>query len=145
MRLRTNILNFVNSVAEIVHSNAQHWGGGQCNKNLGNAFVIIWRLGDETSLAGVAGAGRRGSRNVSAELGAGGGAARRQVAHAQTVDLRRVPDIDRQADRALIAFLKIIAELNRNKKTLDYRRDPLLTNNEQQKYAVRMSFGLHGE
>ena len=27
-----------------------HAWGGQCNKNLGNAFVIVWRIGDEETL-----------------------------------------------------------------------------------------------
>jgi len=27
-----------------------HAWSGQCNKNLGNAFVIVWRIGDETSI-----------------------------------------------------------------------------------------------
>jgi hypothetical protein len=28
-----------------------HAWSGQCNKNLGNAFVIVWRIGDESQLA----------------------------------------------------------------------------------------------
>jgi hypothetical protein len=28
-----------------------HTWSGQCNKNLGNAFVIVWRIGDEHTLA----------------------------------------------------------------------------------------------
>ena len=43
------MLTFVNTIAEIVHSNVHSWGG-QCNKNLGNAFVIVWRIGDEATL-----------------------------------------------------------------------------------------------
>ena len=43
------MLVFVNTIAEIVHSRVHDWGG-QCNKNLGNAFVIIWRIGDEITL-----------------------------------------------------------------------------------------------
>lgn len=69
------VLLFVNTIAEIVHSRVHGWGG-QCNKNLGkectvcmyvcmdgqahiihvkillqgNAFVIVWRIGDEKTL-----------------------------------------------------------------------------------------------
>ncbi len=43
------MLTFVNTIAEIVHSQVHTWGG-QCNKNLGNAFVIVWRIGDEKAL-----------------------------------------------------------------------------------------------
>jgi hypothetical protein len=28
-----------------------HAWSGQCNKNLGNAFVIVWRIGDEHTLS----------------------------------------------------------------------------------------------
>jgi hypothetical protein len=47
--MRGDILVFVNTLCEIVHSRVHTWGG-QCNKNLGNAFVIIWRIGDEATL-----------------------------------------------------------------------------------------------
>ena len=36
----------------------------------------------------------------------------------KTVDLRRVPGINVLADQALIGYLKIIAEINRNKNIL---------------------------
>jgi hypothetical protein len=48
-KLGNDVLVFVNSIAEIVHSNVHSWGG-QCNKNLGNAFVLVWRIGDEGQL-----------------------------------------------------------------------------------------------
>ena len=52
------VLVFVNTIAEIVHSRVHGWGG-QCNKNLGNAFVIIWRIGDEQTLLEVTQGDRR--------------------------------------------------------------------------------------
>lgn len=48
-RLASEVLVFVNSIAEIVHCQVHGWGG-QCNKNLGNAFVVVWRIGDEPAL-----------------------------------------------------------------------------------------------
>jgi hypothetical protein len=48
-KLGADVLTFINNIAEIVHSNVHAWGG-QCNKNLGNAFVIVWRIGDEKTL-----------------------------------------------------------------------------------------------
>jgi hypothetical protein len=49
LRLNNDVLTFINTIAEIVHSQVHSWGG-QCNKNLGNAFVIVWRIGDEETL-----------------------------------------------------------------------------------------------
>ncbi len=43
------MLTFVNTIADIVHNSTHTWGG-QCNKNLGNAFVIVWRIGDEETI-----------------------------------------------------------------------------------------------
>ena len=36
-------------MAEIVHSNVHH-RNGQCNKNLGSNFLLIWRIGEEKEL-----------------------------------------------------------------------------------------------
>jgi len=60
--LNKDIMQFVNSIAEIVHSNVTHWGG-QVNKNLGNAFVVIWRIGDEEFIMSKLGGIRSDSLN----------------------------------------------------------------------------------
>jgi len=59
------------------------------------------------------------------------------------VDLRRVPGVDVLADHALIGYLKIIAEINRNRNILKYRQEPRLTDNGHHEFKVRMGFGLH--
>jgi len=48
----------------IVYHSVHAWSG-QCNKNLGNAFVIVWRIGDEHALAEMTRGtrGRAGSDN----------------------------------------------------------------------------------
>jgi len=46
-----------------------HAWSGQCNKNLGNAFVIVWRIGDENMLSEMA----RGTRGRAGSSGGGGG------------------------------------------------------------------------
>ena len=52
------MLTFTNAIAEIVHSNVHSWRGA-CNKNLGNAFVLLWRIGDEEELLATYGGGGR--------------------------------------------------------------------------------------
>jgi class 3 adenylate cyclase len=47
------------------------------------------------------------------------------------------------SEQALIGYLKIIVEINRNQSILQYRQDPLLTNRGQDEFKVRMGFGLH--
>eukprot|EP01062_Namystynia_karyoxenos_P058737 TRINITY_DN50220_c0_g1_i1.p1 TRINITY_DN50220_c0_g1~~TRINITY_DN50220_c0_g1_i1.p1 ORF type:complete len:1305 (+),score=386.06 TRINITY_DN50220_c0_g1_i1:83-3916(+) len=43
--LRQDVMFFVNSVARIVHATV-HECGGSPNKNIGDAFLSVWRLGD---------------------------------------------------------------------------------------------------
>jgi hypothetical protein len=66
--------------------------GGQCNKNLGGSFLMTWRVPDVYT---------KGNTNV---------------------DVSRIPYIAKIADRALIGFVKVIAELNRDKRILAYRK-----------------------
>jgi class 3 adenylate cyclase len=178
LKLSNDVLIFINTIAEIVHSRVHGWHG-QCNKNLGNAFVIVWRIGDEMTLksqiegigrSSIKGRGMRGSfkasspsspdrgsmkSNFSAKEGVAafssdpsadsdqGGDGETREKRKIAIDLKRVPGVDVLADHALIGYLKIIAELNRNKAVLKYRRDPRLTDNGKNEFKVRMGFGLH--
>jgi hypothetical protein len=87
-----------------------HTWSGQCNKNLGNAFVIVWRIGDEHTLAASQQQHRLRGGSNDAPLGANSsGSIKRgasnnsngsndppeaQKKRAVTVDLRRVPGVD---------------------------------------------------
>jgi class 3 adenylate cyclase len=134
--LKSDIMTFCNSIAEIVHSSVHYWGG-QCNKNLGNAFVIIWRIGDEETLHRLSNIG--GIGKVSSSAHSINNITKRQHA----VDLKRVPGVDVLADKALVGYLKIIAEINRNDTIMQYRNEPRLTLNGEREFKVRMGFGLH--
>jgi len=155
--LEKDILTFVNTIAEVVHDCVHSWGG-QCNKNLGNAFVIIWRIGDEEELLNITSGAPRKDALMSQPTGIGetesvspGTSIKRPRPNSATsksmkvrdrvVDLRRVPGIDELADKALIGYLKIIAEINRRKKILSFRSEPRLIKNGD--FKVRMGFGLH--
>lgn len=134
-KLGKDIMTFVNTIAAIVHNYVHDWKG-QCNKNLGNAFLVVWRIGDEHTLQSILGA----STDNRATM-VNGSVAKKRKAH--NIDLRRVPGVDQMADMALIAYLKIVAELNRSKQILAYRSEPRLTNNGTTNYQVSMGFGLH--
>ena len=40
--LQTEIMTFVNQIAEVTHSNCFRGGGG-ANKNIGEAFLLVWK------------------------------------------------------------------------------------------------------
>lgn len=46
---RVQVMAFINKVAAIVHENTSLWSGA-CNKNMGNSFLLIWRIGEEKQL-----------------------------------------------------------------------------------------------
>jgi class 3 adenylate cyclase len=160
-KLANDVLIFVNAIAEIVHSNVHSWSG-QCNKNLGNAFVIVWRIGDEhTLLAQIGGARKEPAResfvgspikesvkriradSTNNKTDDSKDKEENKKKRNQVVDLRRIPGVDVLADHALIGYLKIVAEINRSRRILKYRVEPRLTDNGHKEFKVRMGFGLH--
>jgi len=159
-KLEDEIMTFVNSVARIVHDEVTRWGG-TCNKNLGNAFLMVWRIGDENALAEYRGVGRRTSERSIGRRGSTGSAAssdheggtpqRPTTASASSrlgpvkrgaIDLRRIPGLDSLSDKALVGFLKVIIEVNRDIQLLAYRNDKRLSIDKND-FKLRMGFGLH--
>ena len=81
-KLEDEIMTFVNQIAKIVHDEVSRWGG-RCNKNLGNAFLMVWRLGDELLLRKMNGPVRRRSlkKSITSE----------SINKPESVDLRMLP------------------------------------------------------
>jgi len=158
-KLEDEIMTFVNSVARIVHEEVTRWGG-LCNKNLGNAFLMVWRIGDEDELQAISGWRQRASNESATGSGVSSSGSRPMTPVAAaaassrvssfsskvsnlSVDLRRVPGLDILSDKALIGFLKVVVEINRDKQVLSYRSDKRLTKNGSSDFSLRMGFGLH--
>lgn len=140
-KLGKEIMSFVNNIAAVVHGKVNQWLG-QINKNLGNAFLIVWRIGDEKSLLGALATGALTERQKSLTSKKSKDKDKGKDS-SKEVDLRRVAGADTLADRALVAYLKIIAELNRNVNVLAYRADSRLTEEGTHDFKVRMGFGMH--
>jgi len=47
--LQTEIMSYVNLVAEITHSMVDRYGGS-ANKNIGDAFLMVWKFDDPTQI-----------------------------------------------------------------------------------------------
>ena len=43
--LQEDVMLFVNEIAEVVHGIVDHFSGA-ANKNIGDAFLVVWRFGD---------------------------------------------------------------------------------------------------
>ena len=130
---------------------------------------MVWRIGDENALAEYRGVGRRssersigttatGRRNSERSTGSADGDlperprtshAARQPVKRGAIDLRRIPGLDSLSDKALVGFLKVIIEVNRDVQLLAYRTDKRLSTSSntdesgKEGFKLRMGFGLH--
>jgi class 3 adenylate cyclase len=122
--LQEEVMEFVNSIANIVHTEVSLHGGA-ANKNIGDAFLLVWKL------PGSAGMTRdRSSR--SSVIGA------KKAAGLDDDD----STVTHLADAALASFLVIQAALKRSKKLQGYgAREDL--NARMPNFSVKMGFGLH--
>ena len=122
--LQEEVMEFVNSIANIVHMEVSLHGGA-ANKNIGDAFLLVWKL------PGSAGMTRERSARSSV-LGA-------KVASSQGQEDVQVTHL---ADAALASFIIIQAALKRSKKLQSYNsREDL--NARMPNFCVKMGFGLH--
>lgn len=111
--LLEEVMVFVNKIARIVHICVHHWSGA-ANKNIGDSFLLTWIVNDADE------------QNMMLTMG---------YEHSQkNCEL---------ADKALIAFLKIIAELRRASDLSAYARHPKIIPKFGLDYRVNMGFGLH--
>ena len=104
-KLEDEIMTFVNSVARIVHNEVTRWGG-LCNKNLGNAFLMVWRIGDENALQSLSGRRRRKSQRNSfcGSLSSLPTSPSSASVRSLIVDLRRIPGKCRLQTRSIIQY-----------------------------------------
>ena len=112
--LENDVFVFVNQIAEVVHS-CVHKYNGSANKNIGEAFLLVWKF-----------------NNSSTEEDEGGNVVLR----------RNATDVKIQADLAVFSFLKCIGKMNQLTHIANYSRDPRLTE-KIPGYHLHMGFGLH--
>ncbi|CAD8085296.1 unnamed protein product [Paramecium primaurelia] len=112
--LQEDVMVFVNEIAEIVHFTVDSYGGS-ANKNIGDAFLLVWKYPDM-----------------------------KFHADPQTKQLILHDDnnVKQIGDMAVLSFLKIIIYVSLSKKLEKYKRHEGL-NARIKDYSVRMGFGLH--
>jgi Adenylate and Guanylate cyclase catalytic domain len=137
--LEGDVMILINDVARVVHDEVYRWAlgdSGQCNKNLGGAFLMVFRIGDflevhdkqkratdvifSSQIKGVKvrqrqAASKNERRGSSRQFDLGGAAG--------TLQLASLPGIQAFADRALLGFLKSFAGLHRDQQLQDWQKD----------------------
>ena len=115
--LEENVMLFVNEIANIVHGQVFRFGGS-ANKNIGDAFLLVWKMKDAKT-----------------------------AAKYRTRKIPIPTSWEELADKSLISFLKIIVELEKNEELQRYSstNDPLGRQmlERMPDYKLRMGFGLH--
>jgi hypothetical protein len=105
---------FVNEIAQMVHGETHEYLGDP-NKNIGDAFLLVWKFPQSEIYTGLNG------------------------------DLCFSKDsylINNYAESALIAILKIIYKMSRDQRIVAYSENTKLTA-KMPDYKVKMGFGLH--
>jgi len=115
--LKEKVMIFVNQVAEIVHQITADYCGS-ANKNIGDAFLLVWKLED------------RFIKEVVNKQGI------------KELKLKNVNRINQICDMVLICFIRILIEINKSYKLAEYRHHKGL-NARMKNYKTRLGFGLH--
>mmetsp|Transcript_33782 Transcript_33782/g.40808 ORF Transcript_33782/g.40808 Transcript_33782/m.40808 type:complete len:903 (+) Transcript_33782:122-2830(+) len=116
--LQEGVMEFVNSIGQIVHMEvALH--GGSANKNIGDAFLLVWKFDPEVTLDEIEAA-----------------------VEANQVDGPRGQLITSVADKALASFIIMISMLKKSARLRAYGKNEELCK-KMPNYAVKMGFGLH--
>jgi class 3 adenylate cyclase len=113
--LQEKTMVFVNEIAEIVHSSVDMFGGA-ANKNIGDAFLVVWKLDQEEDKS-----------------------------KAYTEINYSNHHIQSMANKALLGFLHVIKRINKNHKLRSYKNYAEIqsSNHIEQPFKVSMGFGLH--
>ncbi|KAL7581050.1 hypothetical protein ACA910_005853 [Epithemia clementina (nom. ined.)] len=146
--LKGDVMVLINDVARVVHDEVFRWSlgdSGQCNKNLGAAFLMVFRIGDFSEVhnrkkqattivfdSNVKGRNgrvkkRRGSGTAGQTLRAS--ASRRptmtkfELGANGTLQLASLPGIQLFTDRALLGLLKSYAGILRDEKIVRWNKD----------------------
>ena len=152
--LGEDIMVLINDVAAVLHGECYRWGfgdSGQCNKNLGAAFLMVYRIGDanevkekrdratdvifdsvntekERNLSFSVIRRRKNKRSGAAASAAALNLKRKvikapKISKAETLALSSLPGISTFTDRAVLGMLKTYAGIYRDQKLLNWRDD----------------------
>ena len=113
--LQEGVMEFVNTIGKIVHMET-HLHGGSANKNVGDAFLLVWKFPADVSLG--------------------------DVERPDLAPPERRAAIAEVCDGALASFVAIIAGLRRSAKLNAYSNDARLAA-RMPDFEVKMGFGLH--
>ena len=156
--LDKDVMKLINDVARVVHDEVYRWAlgdSGQCNKNLGGAFLMVFRIGDFTEVHArkqratdvvfntqpkKVGKVRQKVGNANLQKRRGG-AQNFDVTSGGTLQLASLPGIQTFTDRALLGFLKSFAGLHRDQNMQKWEKDFRLSAGVG-KFTINVIYGM---
>ena len=145
--LEKDTMTFINDVARVLHNEVFRWGfgeSGQCNRNLGSAFLLVYRIGDFAEVAEM----KARAIDVFFQMGDGGkdqASTRSSLAvevNKDHIQLASLPGISRFADRALLGILKTFAGIYRDKNIKKWEDDDYRLGGGVGAFKFEMTFGM---
>ena len=157
--LDRDVMILINDVAKVVHDEVYRWAlgdHGQCNKNLGSAFLMVFRIGDfsevqkkkqvateklfrDTTKHTSRNANIRRRYRSSTSRPYGGRRSLQQ--EARQLQLASLPGIQAFTDRALLGMLKSFAGVHRDRNHNVWRNDFRLSGDVKE-YHVDIIYGM---
>ena len=137
--LQEDVMLFVNTIANVVHKIVDKFGGS-ANKNIGDAFLIVWKFPEECFITNQK-ENEEGEGNYEKESEYEENNDK-EIQENNNFELNKNRFVKNIVDMSIIAFLKIISSINKKHQVLNYNKnDDLLSRIPN--YKVRMGFGLH--
>jgi len=147
--LQAETMLFTNRIANIVHELVEE-SGGHVNKNIGDAFLSVWKLRiEEDEQENLAAASRApskgsGSNKLGASQASGGLAMVPGLSKPNQFRYRHHLTHDEGViDQSLRTFIKMKAVMERSRSMQRLTDDPRLKRKLGNDFTVRMGYGLH--
>jgi class 3 adenylate cyclase len=149
--LKEEIMDVINDVARVVHSEVFRWGfgnSGQCNKNLGPCFLISYRIGEVKEVQRKKAKAaevifKDSNRKTQSNMKSRKSRAFVDVSDDVTnLQLSSLPGIQEFTDRALLGMIKSFAGINRDEHVMKWSNHFSLGSGVGA-FSVELLFGMH--
>lgn len=152
--LDKDVMTLINDIAVVLHNEVYRWGlgeSGQCNKNLGAAFLLVYRIGDfefvrkkndEAKKVIFSHQGEHQPKNKQSSLASNASSSRLNLdEELNSINLASLPGINIFGDRAVLGLLKAFAGINREESLKVWEKDYRVGGGVGA-FSLGMSFGM---
>ena len=120
LALEEKTIPLINQIADIVHTSVDRYRGNT-NKNIGDCFLNVWKFYNTSNI----------KNNFE------------KLKRDNLLDIDPInPQISITADCSVLAYLRCILKINKNRNILQYRKNKKL-NKVIPNFKINMGFGLH--